>query len=82
MIFSYEWYYRRSNEVVPEPGEAGNHEGSDADKEKQGDCQRAKQVPMNTGTGTWNKRHLAPKKILESRRTQTDEKMSKMYTPD
>ena len=52
MIFSYEWYYRRSNEVVPEPGEAGNHGGSDADKEKQGDCQRAKQVPMNPGTGT------------------------------
>ena len=43
--------FRRSNEVVPEPGDVGNQPGSDNDKDKQGDCQRAKQVPMNPGTG-------------------------------
>ena len=43
---------RRSNEVVPDTGDAGNQAGSETDKEKQGDCQRAKQVPMNPGTGT------------------------------
>ena len=68
--------------MVPEAGEAGNQGGSDGDKEKQGDCQRAKQVPMNPGTGTWDKRDVVPKKILVSNRPKYDEEMSQMYTPD
>jgi len=37
---------------VPEPLDGLNQQGSDGDKDKQGDCQRAKQVPMNQGAGT------------------------------
>ena len=45
-------FARRSNEVAPDAGDGGNQAGSESDKDKQGDCQRAKQVPMNPPAGT------------------------------
>ena len=64
--------FRRSNEVVPDPGDAGNQALSEADKEKQGDCQRAKQVLMNMGAGAKRRETLFLRKIPEfSQRTKT-----------
>ena len=71
--------FRRSNEVVPEPLDGLNQQGSDGDKDKQGDCQRAKQVPMNQGAGTWEREQLAPNK---SRRLKEKVELVEMYIPD
>ena len=46
------WLVRRSNEVAPDAGDGVNQGGSESDRDKQGDCQRAKQVPMNPPAGT------------------------------
>ena len=73
---------RRSNEVAPDTGDGGNQGGSDADKDKQGDCQRAKQVPMNPPAGTWNNENLVLKEIFQSRRIKKDGKRAEIYSPD
>ena len=75
--------FRRSNEVAPEPGDAGNQHGSENDKDKQGDCQRAKQVPMNPGTGTWDEEYLCVEGASKfCSRTRREHKLVEMYTPD
>ena len=71
--------WRRSNDVAPEPGEEGNLPGSDLEKDKQGDCQRAKQVPLNPGTGTWEMARLAYSSPYWAK---VDRKATEMYAPD
>ena len=64
---------------MPEPLDGLNQQGSDGDKDKQGDCQRAKQVPMNQGAGTWEREQFSPNK---SRRLKEKVELVEMYIPD
>ena len=64
---------------MPEPLDGLNQQGSDGDKDKQGDCQRAKQVPMNQGANTWERQQFA---IDESCRVRDKVELVEMYIPD
>ena len=44
-------FVRRASQIAPEQGEAANLPGSDSERGNQNDCQRAKQVPLNSGGG-------------------------------
>ena len=76
------WLDRRSNEVAPDAGDGVNQGGSESDRDKQGDCQRAKQVPMNPPAGTWNSENLVLKKLFDLHRTKKDGKKVEIYVPD
>ena len=64
---------------MPEPLDGLNQQGSDGDKDKQGDCQRAKQVPMNQGAGTWDWQQFATNKSCRAREKV---ELIEMYIPD